>query len=89
MLKPILQPSLSAVHCENLKEIFSSAFCVAKKLKKSIESGGTADFTNGCISVQLLVFKLSYLGIITVFLDMLDSLCLYEITTRFGTDVWF
>lgn len=77
------------MHHENLKEIFSSTFYVAKKLKKSIDLGKTADFTNGYISVQVSVFKLPCLGIITVFLDMLNSLCLYEIATRFGTDVWF
>jgi len=89
VLKRVLQPSLYAIHRGNLKEIFSSTFCVAKKLKKSIDSGKTAHFTNDYVSVQVSVFKLSCMGVITIFLDMLSSLCLCEITIRFGTDTWF
>lgn len=47
------------------------------------------DFTEGYISVQAPGFKLYSLEIITVFLDMLHSLCLYEITARFDSGVWF
>lgn len=77
------------MHRENLKEIFSSTFYVERNWKSLIYSGKTSDFTNGYISEQVSVFKLSRLGIISVFLDVLNSLCLYEITTRFGTGVWF
>lgn len=51
MLKPILQPPISAMHCASLKEVFT--FCVAKKLKKSIDYGKTSDFTDVYLTVRI------------------------------------
>lgn len=87
MLKPLLQPCLAATYCEYLEKSFSLTFYVAKKQKKSWFGEKTTDFTKGYISVQLWVFKLFSVEIITVFLEMLHSLWLFEITARFDTDV--